>query len=233
MDWYERRPSEYKEDTWHLSLAEHGAYNLLLDHYYANEKPLPNQDRALASICNCSSDEWATVKENVLKFFKVKENRLHKRKCDTILNAAFKRRKDGALRAKQYRKSNALLSDDSPPGNGSTGQDRTGQDNTGQKVEYMFDEFYNLYPEKTSKKAARVKYKKIIKDGTATHDEIMAGVTRYNAFLALPDNAYRKPRGPVVWLNNENWNDELDMTQKPKGGATGFNAVALKLAGEG
>jgi len=32
---------DYQRDTGHLSIAEHGAYLLMLQHYYATEKPLP------------------------------------------------------------------------------------------------------------------------------------------------------------------------------------------------
>jgi uncharacterized protein YdaU (DUF1376 family) len=32
---------DYQRDTAHLSMAEHGAYILMLQHYYATEKPLP------------------------------------------------------------------------------------------------------------------------------------------------------------------------------------------------
>jgi uncharacterized protein YdaU (DUF1376 family) len=32
---------DYQRDTGHLSIAEHGAYMLMLQHYYATERPLP------------------------------------------------------------------------------------------------------------------------------------------------------------------------------------------------
>jgi len=104
MEWYERRPVDYKEDTWHLTLAEHGAYTLLLDHYYSNEKPLPDNDRALSSICNCTMDEWLVVKDNVVAFFVAKNGKLRSKKCEKILNVSYSKRRDGAKRAAKYRK---------------------------------------------------------------------------------------------------------------------------------
>lgn len=41
MNYYERHLGDYARDTGHLSLCEHGAYSLLLDRYYATEKPIP------------------------------------------------------------------------------------------------------------------------------------------------------------------------------------------------
>lgn len=41
MNFYKKYPGDYLRDTAHLSLAEHGAYSLMLDYHYSTEKPLP------------------------------------------------------------------------------------------------------------------------------------------------------------------------------------------------
>ena len=125
MEWYERRPTDYKEDTWHLTLAEHGAYNLLLDHYYSSENPLPNTDRALASICNCSVDEWLVVKDAVLLFFKKRGAKYVSKKCEQVLKKAYRIRKDGAKRTAKSRENKGLVTRDSHVGNAPTIQDNT------------------------------------------------------------------------------------------------------------
>ena len=104
MKWYERHPSDYKDDTWHLTLAEHGAYTLLLDHYYSSEAPLPEADRALSSICACGIDEWLAVKDNVLSFFDLKRGRYFSKKCESILNKAANKNAASAKRVSKYRK---------------------------------------------------------------------------------------------------------------------------------
>lgn len=40
MNYYERHLGDYARDTTHLTMLEHGAYTLLLDRYYATEKPI-------------------------------------------------------------------------------------------------------------------------------------------------------------------------------------------------
>lgn len=104
MDWYKRFPTPYRADTWSLTLAEHGAYNLLLDHYYTTERPLPNEDRALAAICGCGLDEWFLVKENVTRYFTVTEASLTHDKCDTVIDEALGSRNGNRDRQKAFRK---------------------------------------------------------------------------------------------------------------------------------
>lgn len=41
MNFFKLYIGDYQRDTAHLSIAEHGAYLLMLQHYYATEKPLP------------------------------------------------------------------------------------------------------------------------------------------------------------------------------------------------
>lgn len=44
MNYYERHLGDYAKDTAHLSMLEHGAYNLLLDRYYGTEAGIPKGD---------------------------------------------------------------------------------------------------------------------------------------------------------------------------------------------
>jgi len=41
VNWFKLYIGDYQRDTAHLSVTEHGAYLLMLQHYYATEKPLP------------------------------------------------------------------------------------------------------------------------------------------------------------------------------------------------
>ena len=41
MNFFKLYIGDYQRDTAHLSITEHGAYLLMLQHYYATEKPLP------------------------------------------------------------------------------------------------------------------------------------------------------------------------------------------------
>ena len=43
MNFFKLYIGDYQRDTAHLSVTEHGAYLLMLQHYYATEKPLPTR----------------------------------------------------------------------------------------------------------------------------------------------------------------------------------------------
>lgn len=87
--YYERYPGDYARDTRRLSLAEHGAYTLLLDDYYsADGGPLPAALEALYRVCGCQDDaERDAVKSVATKFFPVrKEDGLrHNKRADRQL----------------------------------------------------------------------------------------------------------------------------------------------------
>lgn len=59
---------DYHRDTGHLTTLEHGAYLLLLMHYYAAGK-LPKNDESLARIVKLNVNDWLQIRENIAPFF--------------------------------------------------------------------------------------------------------------------------------------------------------------------
>lgn len=68
MNFYKRFVGDYARDTGHLSMLEHGAYNLLLDWYYANESPIP-ADKAYRIGKAGNKDERKAVDFVLAEFF--------------------------------------------------------------------------------------------------------------------------------------------------------------------
>lgn len=60
--------ADYLADTGHLSTLEHGAYMLLIMHYW-QKGGLPNNDRQLASIARASLEQWADIRTTIAEFF--------------------------------------------------------------------------------------------------------------------------------------------------------------------
>ena len=90
--WYSRYPGDYGRDTAHLSLIEHGAYCMLLDHYYSAGRPLPADRGAAYRICRAfSKDEQRAVDSVVQQFFELREDGWHNKRADAELQkqAAF------------------------------------------------------------------------------------------------------------------------------------------------
>jgi len=78
---YRKFVRDYRDDTRHLSLIEHGAYNLLLDEIYFTERCIPDDEvflkRALGAV---SEDEISAVKRVLAQFFtKTRHGWTHKR----------------------------------------------------------------------------------------------------------------------------------------------------------
>lgn len=64
---------DYHRDTGHLGAAEHGGYLLLIGHYWATGKPLPDNDILLARIARMTTDEWAAARRIIEPFFQVSD----------------------------------------------------------------------------------------------------------------------------------------------------------------
>jgi uncharacterized protein YdaU (DUF1376 family) len=68
--YYPFYPGDYLRDTQDLSLIEHGAYRILLDHYYCDQK-LPSEKDRLYRICRAFSVEEQNAVDNVVsRYFK-------------------------------------------------------------------------------------------------------------------------------------------------------------------
>ena len=70
MNFYKRYMADYAKKTARLTLAQHGAYTLLLDELYATERPLPAEYVELFRICRAmSKTEQEAVRQVVEQFF--------------------------------------------------------------------------------------------------------------------------------------------------------------------
>lgn len=67
MNFYKRYVGDIQRDTGHLSLAEFGAYDRLLDHYYATEMPLPADIDACCRIARAMTAPERKAVESILK----------------------------------------------------------------------------------------------------------------------------------------------------------------------
>jgi len=84
MNWYPRYPGDYRKDTADLTLSEHGAYSLLLDHYYSNQGDMPTDHTKLVRICSASgAEECSAVAAIADRFFPVNgDGKRHNRRAD-------------------------------------------------------------------------------------------------------------------------------------------------------
>jgi uncharacterized protein YdaU (DUF1376 family) len=73
---------DYLADTMALEAREHGAYLLLIMHYWRNG-PLPDDDRALAGIARVDRATWMEDTGTIVRgFFQAIDGRLHHKRID-------------------------------------------------------------------------------------------------------------------------------------------------------
>jgi uncharacterized protein YdaU (DUF1376 family) len=102
VNYYERYVGNYGKKTAHLTLAQHGAYTLMLDTYYANEKPLAADFPTLYRICRAmDKGEQAAVRAVADEFFPVGPDGLrHNEMADEVIPKALKRIESGRANGK-------------------------------------------------------------------------------------------------------------------------------------
>ncbi len=166
MHYYQHNISDYRADTGHLTLLEHGCYHQLLDQYYLNEEPLPlDIDKIFRLLTARTQDEKDAIK-NVLKdFFIETEAGFIQRRCDNeikfyherIDSAAAAGRKSAEKRANSNGRStgvqrmfNQLITNNQEP-----------ITNNHIDISSDFDIFWQEYPKKVGKEAARKSWYKI------------------------------------------------------------------------
>jgi hypothetical protein len=71
MNFYKHFIGDYARDTGDLSMVEHGAYRLMLDHFYGTSRPLPENKKALYRLLRAESDtERKAVDAISLRFWR-------------------------------------------------------------------------------------------------------------------------------------------------------------------
>lgn len=67
--WMPLHIENYLADTGHLTAAEHGAYLMLIMHYW-REGRLPEDERLIQRIARLSKDEWAESRDILAALFR-------------------------------------------------------------------------------------------------------------------------------------------------------------------
>jgi uncharacterized protein YdaU (DUF1376 family) len=87
--WFPLYVADYLAKTGHLTQGQHGAYLLLLLHYYATRKPIPADRLSLQRICRSFAGYEDTAVDAVLKyFFELRSDGWHNARIDEELEKA-------------------------------------------------------------------------------------------------------------------------------------------------
>lgn len=91
---------DYVRDTGHLNNAEHGAYLMLIKHYWCSQMALPDDDSKLWRIACCNSPKgWRKLRSVIAPFFQVSDGVWRHKRIDIELLDAAQRHSAHALGA--------------------------------------------------------------------------------------------------------------------------------------
>lgn len=99
MNFYQFHIGDYMKNTAHLSNEEDLAYRRLLDIYYDDEGPIPDDIKRIARRIRCNAEAVASVLD---EFFELCEDGWRSKRCDDEL-AKYQAMKDGGRRGAQRR----------------------------------------------------------------------------------------------------------------------------------
>jgi uncharacterized protein YdaU (DUF1376 family) len=208
MHYYQFNIGDYKSHTEHLSEMEDLAYRRMLDWYYLHQSPLPldvqeiSRQIRMRTHCDCIE---AVLKE----FFQQTPQGWFNSRADKEIEAFKKKRKQAseAGKASAKRRLNGRSTDVQPNIKQETlNINQEPVSNTSRKRDELFDRFWQAYPKKTGKDAARKAFHK-----RKPNDELVQ--TMVNA-IGQQKNTDTWIKGyipnPATWLNDGRWQDEVD-----------------------
>lgn len=217
MHYYQKNIGNYGRDTGHLTALEHGVYNLLLDWYYLNERPITMREAVRVSRGN--PEETQTV---LSEFFKETPNGWIHSYADRVIAEyhakAERNRTNGAKGGRPPKEAQAIDSADAKTQVVSSGMPKETlthkpiTNNTDKELKATvhpaaapsrFDEFWTAYPNKKGKTPAEKRWAKDKLDSIA--DKIIAHVEMMKA----QDDDWRRGFAPhgSTYLNQARWTD--------------------------
>lgn len=86
LNYYERHLGDYAKRTTTLTMAQHGAYNLLLDYYYVTEQPIP-EDEVYSVAKAVTKPERDAVDKVLEKYFDLIDGAWRHQRCEEVIAA--------------------------------------------------------------------------------------------------------------------------------------------------
>lgn len=235
--WWPRYVGDYQRKTAHLSLIEHGAYSLLLDHYYSTAKPLPANASVLHRVCRAfAPDEQAAVQAVLAQFFTLERDGYHNKKADKELlkrGEISKKRQNAALI--RHNKDDALAPANAPANAYTTTTTTTTTDNNNNTYPDDFEKLWLAYlPYDMVKGSKQLALKAYLKARKGTpHETIIRGVEGY---VKQCHDLRCRTKHVATWLNQRGWADDYTAAAQPsqpsqpgKGGSTSYERGVMAV----
>jgi uncharacterized protein YdaU (DUF1376 family) len=197
--------ADYLADTGHLTATEHGAYMLLIMHYWQNGH-LPENEKLIARVGRMTPDQWEESRDVLAMLFGPKWT--HKRidaelsKADDIIEKRRAAAEARYGRGKPSKDANELHVDSTCNDTGEKPfTDNLSSLRSDDASASDFETFWSVYPNKVGQPAAEKAFSKALKRSSV--ETIVAGAASY---AAKTDD--RQWCNPVKWLSEDRWKDQ-------------------------
>ncbi|ACI55715.1 protein of unknown function DUF1376 [Rhizobium leguminosarum bv. trifolii WSM2304] len=209
--WMPLHIADYLADTGHLTATEHGAYLLLIMHYWQNGA-LPENERVIARIAKLSPEQWEESRDMLAMLFgpgwKHKRIDAELEKADEIIEkrraaaeARYSKGKNQTSDANAMHVQSKCSDTGEKPFTDNHSSSLRSEDARAPVINPDFERFWDAYPNKTGRPSAEKAFSQAVK--RASLDEILAGVRTY---AAKADD--RQWCSPVRWLSDDRWKDQ-------------------------
>jgi uncharacterized protein YdaU (DUF1376 family) len=214
MHYYQHNIADYRKDTSHLSLLEHGIYRQLIDSYYLDEQPLcADLAKLMRSHSVRSADEQQSLKNVLADFFELTENGYIHKRCDEVI-AEYHGKSDKARASAMARWGNKHKDVDANALQTQSKRNAIGMLTNNHKPitnnQYTdeFESFWKSYDKPAGKANAFKVWKSIKPDST-----LLATILQKASLQTK--NVERKFRKDAErWLRDKRWEDEISDVQQ-------------------
>lgn len=201
--WMPIYTGDYLKNTMHLNAEEHGAYFLLMCHYWQHGK-IKNDKKTIQNIAKLSLKKL----ENVLAFFTLNEGyfiheRIEEEKQQAIDNKERQRKRTEAATRARHPKKPSVTGNVTPSvtDTPSPSPSPLSKEESKKNIKKSFEDFWKEYPNKKKQPSAEKAYRKAL--AIAEPDVIFAGLRAYIANKP----GWQEWAHPSTWLNEQRWND--------------------------
>lgn len=213
MHHYQHHIGDYRRDTGHLSLLEHGCYRQLMDMYYLSEKKIPKETEVVFRRLSAKTEEERVALASVLnEFFILTEEGYKHTRCEVEIESyktkADTARTNGKLGGRPN-KTKVVISR-----NLSITQSKANHKPITNNHSSDFDEFWSSYPKKKSRGSAEKVWSKINPDLSLKTKILEALAAASKSMDWIKDRGQYIPH-PASWLNAKGWEDEFTPAKQP------------------
>lgn len=225
---------DYQRDTGHLSVAEHGAYLMLIMHYWVNGG-LPDDERMIARLSRMSPDQWAESRDILAGLFR--DGWRHKRideelsKADEIIGkrkAAANARHSGSKRDAHAELVDSTCTDTGvPPSPSPEPREEKPRPpvTVAEEARAFFDELWAAFPQNPTSSEAKAEAA-FSATKAEDRDAILAAARRYRQWFAEDCVARKRTETAglrfaphlATWLADEGWRDAAALPVKAEQG---------------